>query len=86
MSIPIKVINNQEFYRVKIVPDRVNITLLVSLSDYSDLQESDFEAVVDLNLWKEKQVSQLPVFLVKKKGFTRIRKLDPLQVNFIIKK
>ena len=86
ISIPIKVIHNQEFYRVKLVPDRVDITLLVSLSDYSALQESDFEAVVDLNLWKEKQVSQLPVFLVKKKGFTRIRKLDPLQVNFIIKK
>jgi RNA polymerase sigma factor (sigma-70 family) len=79
-------INNQEFYRVKLVPDRVNVTLWVSLSDYSDLQESDFEAVVDLNLWKEKSVTQLPVFLVKKKGFTRIRKLDPLQVNFIIKK
>ena len=86
ISIPIKVLNNQEFYNVKLVPNRINLTLLVSLSDYADLQENDFRAVVDLNLWKDKKVSQLPVFLVKKKAFTRIRKLDPLQINFIIKK
>ncbi len=86
ISIPIKVINNQEFYDIKLIPDRVNVTLMVPLSDYADLQEDDFEAVVDLNVWKRDGASQLPVKLIKKRPFARLRKLDPLQVNFIVRK
>lgn len=86
ISVPIKIIHNQEFYDIKLIPDRVNITLMVPLSDYADLQEDDFEAVVDLNVWKYDGATQLPIKLLKKRPFARLRKLNPLQVNFIIRK
>lgn len=86
LNIPIKVINNNEYYNVKLVPDKVKITIMVSLSDFAHTKESDFEAVADLNLWKKDNANMLPVQIVKRKSYSKIRKIEPLQVNFIIKK
>jgi YbbR domain-containing protein len=86
LFIPIKVINNQQYYNVKLVPDKVKITIMVSLSDFADVKEDNFEAIVDLNLWKDSKAIQLPVQIIKKKSFSRIRKIDPLQIDFFIKK
>ena len=86
LSIPIKVINNTQYYNVKLIPDRVNVTFMVSLSDYQKIKEDDFDAVVDLDIWKNYGTNMLPVKIVKKKPFSRIRSITPLQVNFMIKK
>ena len=86
LFVPVKVIHNQQYYNVKLVPDKVKITLMVSLSDFANVNEENFEAVVDLNLWKNENANELPVQIIKKKAFTRIRKIEPLQVNFFIKK
>lgn len=86
LSVPIKVIHNQQYYNVKLIPERVKITFMVSLSDYSKVNEDDYEAVVDLDIWKNDAANMLPVQIIKKKPFTRIRKIEPLQVNFMIKK
>ncbi|MFC5284850.1 YbbR-like domain-containing protein [Pedobacter alpinus] len=86
LSIPIKVINNQQYYNIKLIPERVKITFMVSLSDYAKVKEDDYEAIVDLDIWKNDAAKMLPVQIVKKRPFTRIRKIEPLQVNFMIKK
>ncbi|MBU2267880.1 MAG: YbbR-like domain-containing protein, partial [Bacteroidetes bacterium] len=86
LFIPIKVINNKQYLNVKLVPDKVKITFMVSLSDYSIVHEDNFDAVVDLNLWKYDNANQLPVQITKRRAFTRIRRTDPLQVNFMIKR
>lgn len=86
LNIPVKVIHNQQYYNVKLIPEKVRLVFMVSLSDYPNVKEDNFEAVVDLDLWKNEQVSQLPVQIIKKGAFTRIRRVEPLQVNFMIKK
>ncbi|MEO5910911.1 MAG: YbbR-like domain-containing protein [Pelobium sp.] len=86
LNIPIKVIHNQQYYNVKLIPEKVRLVFMVSLSDYANVKEDNFEAVVDLDLWKNEQVSQLPVQIIKKATFTRIRRVEPIQVNFMIKK
>ncbi len=86
LFIPIKLINNKQYLNVKLVPDKVKITFMVSLSDYPNAIEDNFEAVVDLNLWKNENVAELPVHITKKKAFTRIGRIDPLQVNFMVKR
>lgn len=86
LSVPIRVVNNNEYYNVKLVPDKVTITIMVSLTDFSNVKEEDFEAVADLDLWKNDKVNMLPVQIVKRRNFCRVRKIEPLQVNFIIKK
>src|SRR5690606_22113405 len=69
LLVPIKVINNNQYYSVKLIPDRVKITFMVSLSDYERTNEDDFDAVVDLNNWKNFNASMLPIKIVKKKPF-----------------
>ncbi len=86
IMVPIRVINNKEYYNVKLYPEKVAITFMVALSAYEDTNESSFDAVVDLDLWKNDKAVQLPVKLLKKKPYTRIRKIMPQQVDFIIKK
>lgn len=86
LFVPIKVINNQQYYNVKLIPDKVKITFMVSLSDYEHTNEDDFDAVVDLNNWKNYDASMLPIKIVKKKPFARIRWILPSQVHFMIKK
>ncbi|HEX7367416.1 MAG TPA: YbbR-like domain-containing protein [Pelobium sp.] len=86
LLVPIKVVNNNRYYNVKLVPDRVKITFMVSLSDFENTNEDDFDAVVDLNVWKNFGAGMLPVKIVKKKPFSRLRWVQPSQVNFMIKK
>lgn len=86
ITIPIKVVNNQQYYNVKLIPDRVKITFMISLSDFGKVQDDDFEAVVDLDIWENYNAKMLPIQIVKKKPFTRIRKVEPSQVSFMIKK
>ena len=84
--VPVRIVNNSEYYNVKLIPDKVKITIMISLKDYANADEDDFEAIADLNLWKNNKANMLPVQLVKRRGFSRVRKIEPLQVNFIIKK
>ncbi len=86
LFVPIKVINNNLYYNVKLIPDRVKITFMVSLSDYELTKEDDFDAVVDLNNWKNYGATMLPIKIVKRKPFARVRWVQPSQVNFMIKK
>jgi YbbR domain-containing protein len=86
LYVPITVMNNNQYLNVKLVPDKVKVTFMVSLSDYTSVNENNFEAIVDLNLWKNENATELPVQITKKKPFTRIRRIDPLQVNFMVKK
>lgn len=86
LNIPIKVIHNNEYYNVKLVPDKVKVTFMVALSDYGKVDVDNFEAMVDLDLWKKDGATELPVSIVKKMPFTRIRRVDPLQVYFMVKK
>lgn len=86
LSVPIKVINNTQYYNVKLIPDRVKVNFMVSLTDYDKIKEDDFDAVVDLNIWRNFGSNMLPVKIIKKKPFSRIRSITPLQVNFMIKK
>jgi YbbR domain-containing protein len=84
--VPVRVVNNSEYYNVKLIPDKVKITIMISLKDYASTDENDFEAIADLKLWKNDNANMLPVQLVKRRSFSRVRKIEPLQVNFIIKK
>jgi len=86
LQIPIKIINNAEYYNIRLIPEKVKLTVMVSLDNFAQITEDDYEAFVDLNLWKNTGTYQLPVKVVKKKLFNHIRNVNPQQVDFIIKK
>ncbi|MCC8409014.1 YbbR-like domain-containing protein [Mucilaginibacter sp. UR6-1] len=86
LEIPVKVINNHNYYNVKVLPQKVKVTFMTSLTDYPDMDDAFFEATVDLNLWEQKGYHTLPVNLKRIPPYCRIVKIEPAVVDFIIKK
>jgi len=86
IELPVKVINNKEYLNVKLYPRKVQLTFLVALSKYKDVDEDLIEAVVDLNEWKQSSHNQLTVKLTRFPDFCKIVKLSPSKLDFIIEK
>ena len=86
VDVPIVLLNNNEFKNVKLLPDKVEITFLTTLSNYSKIDRRNFEASVDLNNWKSKGYKQLPVVISKFPEFCELVKIEPQNIDFIIQK
>ena len=86
LDLPIKIINNTEYYNVKLFPKKVRITFMVALSSYQQVNEDFIDAVVDMNEWKVQKHSQLTIKLNRFPDYCRLVKLTPDKVDFIIER
>ncbi len=86
LNIAVKVINNREYYNIKLIPEKVKVVFMVPLSLYESITEDDFEATVNFDLWKIDNMHQLPVVIKKRKSFLKFRRVEPNQLDFFIKK
>jgi hypothetical protein len=86
ISIPVKLINNRDYYRVKIFPQKVKVTFATSLSRYAEMDEDFFEASADLSLWQDRGYTSLPVKLTRVPAYCKIVKIEPRNIDFIVRK
>ncbi|MBC7566272.1 MAG: YbbR-like domain-containing protein [Pedobacter sp.] len=86
MEIPVKIINNKEYYNVKPYPKKVKITFLIALSKYQQTNETYIDAVVDLNEWKIFNHNKLRVSLSRFPHFCKLVSIVPDKLDFIIEK
>ena len=86
VDVPIVLLNNNEFRNVKLLPDKVKVTFLTALSNYSKIERGDFEVTADLNNWKSKGYRQLPLVISKFPKFCELVKIEPQNIDFIIQK
>ena len=86
LQIPVKLINNHDYYNVKIFPQKVKVTFITSLKKYAETDEDFFEAESDLDLWRLQGYSTLPVKLSRFPPFCKIVNIDPPNIDFIINK
>ena len=86
ISIPVKLINNQNYYKVKIFPLKVNVTFITSLNRYAEMDEELFEASADLALWSDRDYTTLPVKLTRIPAYCKIVKIEPQNIDFIVRK
>ncbi len=86
VEVPVTIINNRNFNTVKLLPDKVQVTIMTALSNYSKIDRNSFEATVDLENWREKGYTQLPVKLTRFPDFSRLVRIEPQNVDFIIQK
>ncbi len=86
VMIPVKLINNKNYYNIKLYPQKVKVTFLVSLGKYPAINNDFFEAVADLDQWHEKGYEQLPVKLTSFPDYCKVVKIEPQNVDFIVKK
>lgn len=85
LKIPVRLINNQHYYNVKIFPQHVTVTFTTPLSRYTELDENFFEATVDLKLWEE-GYTVLPVSITRMPAYCKIVKITPRNIDFLVKK
>lgn len=86
MEIPVKLINNKEYYDVKLYPKKVKVTFLVALSKYQQIDETYIDAVADLNEWKILHHSKIRVSLSRFPDFCKLISIVPNKIDFIIEK
>lgn len=86
LEIPLKVINNREYYNVKLYPRKIRITFLVALSKYNQVNDDFIEAVVDMNEWRELKHNKLRVKIVRFPDFCKLIEITPGKVDFIIER
>jgi len=86
LEVPVKVINNRDYYSIKLYPRKVKITFLVALSKYHLVNEEFIEAVVDINEWKELNHGRLSVKIMRFPDFCKMLQIAPAKLDFIIEK
>jgi len=84
IEVPIRAENSNSFRSVKILPERVRITAMVSLDQYASITKDDFEAVINLNDWRSNHVRHLPVILTKVPEYVKVVKAEPQNVDFLL--
>jgi YbbR domain-containing protein len=86
IEVPVKLVNNASYYNVKVFPQKVRVTFTTALNRYADMNEDLFEAEANLAMWEKNGYHVLPVALTKLPAFCKIVKIEPQNIDFIIKK
>lgn len=86
IDVPVKLVNNNSYFNVKTFPLKVKVTFTTSLNKYAAIDEDLFEAQADLDMWKLHGYTVLPVALTKLPQFCKVVKIEPKNIDFIIKK
>ncbi|RZK50281.1 MAG: YbbR-like domain-containing protein [Pedobacter sp.] len=86
LEIPVQIINNTNFNTVKLIPKKVAVTFLVSLTKYHEVSPDFFSAQVDLNEWKDQKHAQLLVHLKRFPAYCKLVKIVPEKLDYIIEK
>jgi hypothetical protein len=85
LEIPVRLINNKSFYNVKVFPQKVKVTFTIPLGRYTETNEAFFEAVADLSMWQQQGYKQLPVKLLRLPAFSKLVRIEPQNIDFIVK-
>ena len=86
LEVPLKVENASRFRSVRLLPDKIRLTVVVSLRDFMKVNAGAFEAVVNMDDWKENDVRSLPVIITRTPEFCKLVKIEPQNVDFFVRK
>ncbi|TKC03970.1 YbbR-like domain-containing protein [Pedobacter frigoris] len=86
IELPLTIINNKEYYNVKLYPKKIKVTFQVSLSKYQQIDENFIDAVVDLSEWRNLNHNQLRVKIARFPDYCKLVKIAPAKIDFIIEK
>jgi len=86
VEIPVKVENGKGNTSVKVLPGKVKVTIIVALKNFTSVTRESFEAVINLDSWEQYHVNSLPVIITKSPEFCKIIKVEPENVDFILRK
>jgi len=85
VEVAVEIIHNEPGIRIKTFPDKVHITFLIAMKDYSRLDKNQFRVAVRYDE-AAKQHQKLKAELIRIPSFIRMVKTEPEYVDFIIMK
>ena len=85
LEIPIRIENGKMGYSTTLLPGNVKVTVSVPLEYYADIKRSSFDIVVNLDE-SEFGSSNLPIKIIEKPDFCTILKIEPQNVDYILRK
>lgn len=85
LEIPVRMQNAQRGVSTTLLPSKVKLTVSVPLQYYADMNREAFQATVDLEASKFK-TSSLPIVITKSPDYSTILKIEPQNVDYIIRK
>lgn len=86
IEIPLEVVNNKNFYNIKLYPKKVKVTFMVALNDYYQVDESFITAAVDVNEWFKKRHNRFTVKLTEFPDYCKLVSILPSNVDFVVEK
>lgn len=86
LEVPLKIENGNQFSSVKLLPGKVQLTVMVSLRDFAKVTEGTFEAVVNMDDWVENGVNNLPVIITRKPEYCKLVSVEPQNVDFFVRR
>ncbi len=86
VEVPIKIINNNDFYDLKLYPKKVAVTFLVALSNFQEIDADFIEAIVDVNEWKQLGHHKFTVKINRFPPYCKLIKIVPNKIDFIMEK
>jgi len=86
VEVPIETIKDVMEITLRTFPDKVKITYLVALKDYKRVEPAMFSAYVNYKSSSGNKSSKLKVHIKQNPKFTKITKIQPEKVEFIIHK
>jgi YbbR domain-containing protein len=86
VEVPLNIINNKDFYNIKLYPKKVKVTFMVPLSRYEEVDEDFIIANVDVNEWKLLRHELFTVKIDRFPEYCKLISISPKKINFIIEK
>lgn len=83
IRIPVQFINKPDDVRIKLFPSEITINCRVGLSEFDNITDTDFRAVIDYTTVNN-NTSRLAVTIVDKPSFVEITRLTPESVEYLI--
>lgn len=83
VKVPVHISNNTSSEKIKLLPEFVTITYLVSMADYNNINANSFRAVVNYQQIVEKQKT-LKVELNVAPSEAKILKIEPSEISYLI--
>lgn len=85
LEVPIRIRNGKKGYSTTLLPGNVRVTVNVPLEYYADIKRSSFDIVVNFED-SDYTSRNLPIEIIDKPDYCTILKIEPQNVDYILKK
>jgi YbbR domain-containing protein len=81
LELPVNLVNDDNNSSIKIFPDKINVTFLVAMKDYKNINKDEFTVVAD---YSKRISNSMKIYLLRYPSKIRITKIDPEKIEYIL--